>query len=199
MGMPAIQRDWTADEVRALQDESRPWPRYELIDGELLVTPSPGTVHQVAVGALLLLLDPYVTQEDIGIALPSPADLELQPGEITQPDVFVVPLLESPQTDRLGTWADVKRLLLAVEVISPSSVHTDRVKKRRYYLAAGVPEYWVVDLDARTLERWTPGDDTPTTLRSMFEWRPAGASAPLIIDLTSMFDRIWTRRRRMPF
>ena len=60
MGMPATARRWTVDEVREMQDEERPWPRYELIEGELLVTPSPVRAHQRAVAKLLLLLGPYV-------------------------------------------------------------------------------------------------------------------------------------------
>src|SRR6185503_19102091 len=105
MGMPAIRRRWTTDDVRALMDESRAWPRYELIGGELLVTPAPGFIHQIAVTALLGVLTPYVRREDIGVALPSPADLELRLGEITQPDVFVVPLETSANNDRIAKWS----------------------------------------------------------------------------------------------
>src|ERR1700730_17091006 len=60
MRMPASARRWTADEVRALSDESRPGPRYELIDGELLVTPSPRPVHQIAALELARRLVDYV-------------------------------------------------------------------------------------------------------------------------------------------
>ncbi|MEO7083825.1 MAG: Uma2 family endonuclease [Gemmatimonadaceae bacterium] len=163
MGMPAIKRRGTTDEVRALMDESRPWPRYELVDGRLLVTPSPGVVHQVAVMELLTILIPYVDRNSLGITLVSPADLERQPGEITQPDLFVVPLKSPARLDRRPTWADVATLILAVEVISPSSARSDRVLKRRHYMAAGVPEYWIVDLDERSVERWCPLRSTPTT------------------------------------
>lgn len=197
MGMPAIRRRWTTDDVRALMDESRAWPRYELIGGELIVTPAPGFVHQIAVTEILLLLGPYVVRENMGITLASPADLELQRGEITQPDVFVVPLETSPNPDGKPTWADVTRLLLAVEVLSPSSVRTDRVQKREFYMDAGVPEYWVVDVDARIVERWTPGRETPTVFRETLEWRPEGATTSLITDLGTMFERIWNAFRRI--
>jgi Uma2 family endonuclease len=58
-------------------------------------------------------------------------------------------------------WGDFKRLLLAIEIISPSSVRIDRIIKRDFHLDAGVPEYWIVDLDARIIERWTQGRESP--------------------------------------
>lgn len=132
--MPAESKSWSVEEVRDMQDESRPWPRFELIGGKLLVTPAPGEIHQVGVAELLM-----------------------------------------------------------IEVISPSSVRTDRQTKREYYPSAGVPEYWVIDFDARLLERWTPGSETPAVLRGAFEWRPAGASAALVVDLPALFENAWRK------
>ena len=91
MGMPGERQRWTADKVRAMQHESRPWPRYELIDGELLASPAPSWYHQRAVFRLARALDDYVRAYQLGEALMSPADIELEPERITQPDVFVVP------------------------------------------------------------------------------------------------------------
>ena len=197
MAMPSLRRRWTPRDVRALMSESRAWPRYELIGGELLVTPSAGVPHQIAVTELLLRLGPYVSTECLGIALASPADLELTPDEITQPDVFVVPLEPAAQPEWSPTWADVTRLLLAVEVFSPSSARNDRVLKRDHYMEAGVPEYWIVDLDARIIERWTPAAATPEVFRDSITWEPVGASAALTIDLAPFFGTIWTTFRRL--
>jgi Uma2 family endonuclease len=188
MGMPAITRRWTAADVRALTTEDRAWPRYELIDGELLVTPGPRTAHQFAITELLLLLCPYVEAMSIGLTLPSPSELELKPGTITQPDVFVIPAETRIAGDAIE-WPDVKSLVLAVEVLSPSSLRTDRVKKRDFYLENGVEEYWIVDLDARVVERWRPEQETPELLRDQLEWAPRGG-APLVIELPAYFDRI---------
>jgi Uma2 family endonuclease len=183
--------------VRDLIDESRAWPRYELIDGELIVTPSASYPHQIAVGEILLAIKEYVLAEKVGLAVCSPADLELQPDTITQPDVFVLPAAAFPETDDTPSWADFTDLLLAVEIISPSSVRTDRIVKRDFYLRAGVAEYWIVDLDARIVERWMPDRETPEILRGIFEWKPAGADSPLIIDLVELFNTIWTQHRKL--
>lgn len=190
MGMPAIRRRWTTAEVRDLMDESRKWPRYELISGELIVTPAPGARHQLAVIEIIRLILPYLEKETIGILLTSSADLELQPDTITQPDIFVVPRNPTPEAGARPTWKDITSLLLAVEIISPSSIRTDRVDKRDFYMEADVAEYWIVDLDARIIERWLPARSTPEVLRTSLEWLPHGASTPLIIDLAGLFDRI---------
>ena len=190
MGMPAHARRWTAAEVRALTDETRPWPRYELIDGELLVTPAPRPAHQIVVGRLFTLLSAYVDAERLGLALMSPADLELEAGTVTQPDVFVVPSAFSHDTGPLREWTQVRGLLLAVEIISPSSVHYDRVTKRAFFQGVGVPEYWVVDADARAVERWRPEYRAPETLRERLAWRPEGTTTPLVIDLPAFFAKV---------
>ena len=187
MGMPAIRRRWTTAEVRSLMDELRAWPRYELIGGELLVTPAPRGAHQLVVVELVVLLYEYLGREPVGTVVTSPADLELRPGTITQPDVFVVPATTRPTGDQLE-WSDVTALLLAVEVLSPGSVRTDRVEKRDFYMDADVAEYWVVDADACIVERWTPERETPVIVRDRLTWAPAGAE-PLVIDLTALFDR----------
>ena len=189
MGMPAIRRHWTTADVRGLMDEARAWPRYELIGGELIVTPSPGGRHQYAVTELLFLVTSYLRGTSIGIAFASPADLEMESGTITQPDVFVVPAGGAVSDDDFR-WSHVTRLLIAIEVISPGSVRTDRVTKREYYMNVGVPDYLIVDVDARMIERWSQGRDTPDVLRDRLEWHPAGASAPLIISVPEFFDHI---------
>jgi Uma2 family endonuclease len=131
---------------------------------------------------------PAVRRRWIGLPLVSPSDLELRPGTITQPDVFVVPIRQDPG-DTIARWSDIRSLLLAVEVLSPSSVRTDRVEKRDLYLDADVAEYWVVDIDARVVERWTPTHATPEILRTELTW-PAASTDPLAIDLPELFERV---------
>lgn len=190
MGMSAIHRRWTTADVRSLIDESRHSPRYELIDGELIVTPSPGVSHQMAVAELLYILRPYLDQQGVGLPATSPADLELVPDSITQPDVFVLDPHSVADTVERPTWADFKRLLLAIEILSPSSIRIDRIVKRDFYLDAGVPEYWILDLDAQIIERWIQGRESPEVCRDSLVWLPENAESPLTIDVPELYETI---------
>src|SRR5690348_7978616 len=94
MAMPSRTRKrWTADEARRLNEENpRRWPRYEVIEGELLVTPAPRPAHQLVAQELLVRLKQYTDSErDVGQTLMSPADIALEPDSTVQPDVFVYP------------------------------------------------------------------------------------------------------------
>jgi Uma2 family endonuclease len=196
MGMPATnKRVWTADEVRRLNEavEARGmrWPRYELIDGELLggeMTPAPNSAHQEAVLALAERLRAYLRRERLGRALVAPADVRLTPERVVQPDVFVVP---REFDKRVEGWTSIRTLLLAIEILSPHSAREDRVLKRRIYQRAGVPEYWIVDLDARAMERWRPADERPEVLDTEVVWHPEGVGEPLVLDLGDVFRDVF--------
>jgi Uma2 family endonuclease len=188
MVMPAINRRWTASEVRQLiATNPLATPRYELVDGELLVTPSPTWPHQRAVQILMRELSMYLRAEPVGHVGDSPFDVEPEPELIVQPDVFVVPIAESR---RLLHEMPARALLLAVEVLSPTSSRHDRVIKRPAY-QRHVPEYWVVDLDARLVERWLPNDDRPALITETLAWRPAGASTSFALELPIYFAEIY--------
>ena len=62
--------------------------------------------------------------------------------------------------------------------------------KRRRYQREGVPEYWIVDVDARLVERWRPGDERPEVLTETLDWRPDAAHPPLVVDLAAYFARV---------
>lgn len=190
--MPAVPgRRWSVREVRQLIEEAPlATPRYELVDGELLVTPSPAALHQGAVAFLLAMLVPYVRKHLIGVAYTSPFDVELEPDSLVQPDVFVLPLTEA---QRLRTEMPAREVLIAAEVISPSSARYDRVKKRALY-QRHVSEYWVIDLNARLVERWTPNDDRPEIIVDTLVWRPAGASEPFTLELAGYFADVYLER-----
>lgn len=108
--MPAsVEHVWTPEEVRLLPDDGK---RYECIDGELLVSPSPSYDHQYVVLALCLAIAPYVARERSGVTLPSPSDLEVVPGTLVRPDLFVAARPASGASIR--SWQDITALLLAV-------------------------------------------------------------------------------------
>lgn len=188
VAVPGLRRRWTATEVRALMDDTRASPRYELIDGELLVTPSPSPVHQRAVHLLQRVLDDYCGTHLLGEVFHSPADLSLDEESIVQPDLFVVPPLTPPLR---RDWSVVRSILLAVEVLSPSSVKLDRVTKRRFFQRVGVPEYWTIDLEERRVERWRPFDPEAAVFDRQLSWLPSRAADPLHIDLPDLFARVW--------
>jgi Uma2 family endonuclease len=173
----------TADMVRALTDETRHWPRYETVHGELLVTPVPRLWHQEIVLRLAIALTSYLDRDPVGHAFMSPSDISWGPDTIVQPDVFVVPIEQA----RTLNWREVRQLLLAAEVLSPSSVRADRFTKRRLYQEQGVPAYWVIDADEYTAEVWNPSDQFPRQEHDVLVWTPAGASAPFTIEFARLF------------
>lgn len=188
MGMPAVVRHWTAREVRDLIAASPlTTPRYELVDGELLVTPSPTYRHQMAVSGLHVALTEYLRVERVGRALTSPCDVELEPEFISQPDVFVVPIDEHR---RLDGGLPVRALLLAAEVLSPSSGRHDRVRKRPLY-QRNVPDYWIIDLDARIIERWRRNEARAEILTATLKWVPDGAHSAFTLDLLAYFADVF--------
>lgn len=183
MGMPETLERWTAAQVRDLPDDGH---RYEVVDGELLVTPAPTFDHQRAVGELFAALREYCRTTKIGEAVTSPADIEFDPRTLVQPDVFVVPLGAA----RPKNWTDIRNLLIAAEVLSPSTARADRTVKRRRYQRAGVPEYWIVDLDARLIERWHPSDQRPDLITDRLTWHPLDMDAPFVLDLPAFFGSV---------
>ena len=181
-------RSWTVAEVRRLIAESPlASPRYEVVAGELLVTPSPAGPHQIAISLLVIALGEYLRRERVGMVLTSPFDVELEPDSLVQPDAFVVPLHERR---RIVTEMPARELLLAIETLSPSSGRYDRVTKRPVY-QRHVPEYWILDLDARLVERWRPGDERPEILTELLEWHPQGATESFRLELPGFFAEVF--------
>lgn len=189
MAMPALPPDfasrrWTVDEVLAL-NEANATTRYECVDGELLVTSGPSIGHQDASGRLYRRIADYLDVERIGYPFFAPLDVQLTDDSLVQPDLMVVPLRDG-RPPRTGDRID--RLILAVEILSPSSRHGDRVVKRKLYQRARTPEYWIVDIEARAVERWRPDDARPEIVDGVLEWHPAGATTPLQLDVEALLS-----------
>jgi Uma2 family endonuclease len=125
--------------------------RYEILDGELSVTPAPATKHQTALGNLYRFLANYVVANQLGKLFIAPTDLILAPTTVVQPDLIFI------GTDRLHVVTE--RAIegaptLVVEILSPTTHQTDRVTKAQVYARYQIPHYWLIDPDQRTLEAY---------------------------------------------
>ncbi|MEP7326840.1 MAG: Uma2 family endonuclease [Gemmatimonadota bacterium] len=181
MGMvaPAL---YTAAMLRALPDDGK---RYEVVSGELLVTPAPRRVHQRAVGELgFLLRTGLQLVRDVEV-LHSPADIELEERTLVQPDLFVT--RRAPGEESFS-WKAID-LVLVIEVLSATTARYDRLTKRILYQRHGV-EYWIVDLDGRVVERWRPGDERPDIVAGTLEWQVPGSEQVCSINLEAFFSSV---------
>jgi Uma2 family endonuclease len=188
MHMPAQRtppRRWTEEEFFEARDSAPFGERWELVDGEVLVTPSPHWTHQGVIGSLYVLLRAYLQANPVGIAFLSPLDVRLEPGLVLQPDLLVVPTGELRKRDDI-----VRHLLLAIEVMSPSSARHDRVTKRPRYQRNRVPEYWIVEDRSQTVERWRPEDARPELIADRLTWQPQGTVEPFVLDLPEFFATV---------
>lgn len=140
---------WTYDDYAALPEDGK---RYEVIEGELLMTPAPNFRHRDIVLWLGFLLRGHVLEHGGGRVAIAPADVVLSEINVVQPDLLFIAHADG---DRI-TEANLQGApSLAVEVLSDA--RRDRVLKRRLYEQFGVKEYWIVDPDAERVEvyRWT--------------------------------------------
>ena len=181
MGMPAQQTEWTADMVRALPEDGQ---RYEVLDGALFVSPSPRPDHQSVVLRLGLLLHAYLDNHRLGWVFISPADLEFSERRYLQPDVFVV---ANVGQGRPRTWAAARPVSLVIEVVSDSTARADRLSKRTIYQDERIPEYWIVDPDARLIERWMPRDERPAVIADVISWQPKDDVPALELNVPELF------------
>ena len=174
---------YTADMVRALPEDGN---RYEVVYGELVVTPAPRPWHEIIQRRILLEIDLYLKRHPVGEVLGSRADISWGPDVLVSPDVFVVSLEQARTLD----WSQMRDLLLVAEILSPSSAQHDRFLKRRRYQEAGIPLYWIVDPDERHVEVWTPADAFPRFERRHLVWHPSGAAEPFSLSLAELFRPI---------
>ena len=136
-----VPREWTYAElvayVESLPHDVNPHS-YEIVDGALVVTPSPDADHEIVSEGVRAVIRAALPRENVVIG---PIDIDLRPSYRT-PDLAVVPAGLFGTRTRPIRPADV---LVVVEVVSPSSVTTDRITKPAQYAAAGIPAYWRVE------------------------------------------------------
>jgi len=163
---PASNR-WTYAEFARLPDDGN---RYEVIAGELHMTPAPRPVHQQAAFEIGRLLGNFVVEHQLGWVLPAPIDVLFGEGDYLEPDLVFV------RRERVGIVSDrgVEGAPdLVVEVLSGSSAARDRGIKRARYAHFGVPQYWVVDPEAKQIEVYRMQEDPlhPEIVRDTLAWR----------------------------
>ncbi|WP_338833512.1 hypothetical protein MHLNE_24430 [Moorella humiferrea] len=176
------KQKYTYDDYIRLDDDNR----YEVVEGELLLTPSPGFKHQDVVRKLAGLLSAWIEGQNLGVVITAPFDVVLARDTVLQPDIVY---LARENYHRLTNVCLQGAPDLVIEVISPSTIRRDRISKSRLYLKYGVKEYWLVDPEGGTVEIFT---NTPEG------WRLAGTfsqeevlNSPLLpglaVDLTAVF------------
>ena len=182
MAMP-ITRHFTAADLAAMPDDGQ---RYEIVRGELLVTPAPRDLHQLIVTRLFGELWEYLKPHGLADQLvTAPADITFANDTVLEPDLFVA---DTSALLRSRKWTDVTTLFLVVEVISRSTTRNDRTTKREEYQRHGVPHYWIVDGDQRQVEVWTPDAQAPVIERERILWRHSAIADECVIDLVKLFD-----------
>ena len=136
---------WTDEDVWALPDDGN---RYEIIDGELLVTAAPVPRHQLVSGRIFLVLGPYVDAHG-GVVVYAPLQVRFTGSRVVEPDLLY---LRAEHRHRLTAERCEGPPDLVVEISSPSTRARDRLAKRALYESEGVPEYWFVDLENDVIE-----------------------------------------------
>lgn len=136
---------WTYEEYRKLDDEKR----YEVLEGELRMAPTPDPYHQDVSRELELLLVQFVGKNKLGKVYYAPIDVVFDQQTVLQPDIIFI---SNDSLSKVKKNAVFGAPDLVVEIISPSSVAADRYTKRRIYERFGVREYWIVDPENRTIE-----------------------------------------------
>jgi Uma2 family endonuclease len=181
MALAAHIEPWTLEQLHRLPDDGN---KYELVRGELFVTPPPGDEHETVLAKLSEILAPYVREHRLGHVYHPKSVMRFEGSEV-EPDLMV----RARHPDRRGEESDWTRApipILVVEVLSDATRRRDRKQKKELYLDAGVTEYWIVDCVARaiTVVRQT-GD---TIVHDQMAWSPDGAPSRLEFPVEEILD-----------
>jgi len=173
---------WTYAEFARLPSEGS--ARYEVVDGNLAVTPAPTPRHQIVVTELARVLANFVRPRRLGHVLVGPVDVLFGEGDYFEPDLVFVSADRSSIMSARGIEGAPD---LIVEVTSPSSAHRDHGIKLERYRHFGVPEYWIVDVDARTVEVWRLRDGASSAeivgADAHIRWAPGAGGDTLQISV----------------
>ncbi|MGI6286130.1 Uma2 family endonuclease [Neomoorella humiferrea] len=122
---------------------------FQLIGGKLIMTPAPGTYHQIILMRLIEKLLFFLAGKDLGILFTAPVDVFLEEKETYQPDIIFIAKdrMHIIETTKIKGAPD-----LVIEILSPSTGYYDLKKKARVYARCGVKEYWIVDPEDKSIE-----------------------------------------------
>ncbi len=175
----------TYDDLCRIPDDGK---RYEIIGGELLVSPSPVRAHQELLSFLHLVVGNYVRQHHLGRLYFAPVDVRLSPRDVVQPDLLFI------RHDRLDIYharGDVQGPPdLVVEIVSPSSVETDPGRKFDLYAASGVSEYWLADPATRRFQLFVLREGRYTESAPVAGRLHSTVIAGLVLDPAELFAGI---------
>jgi Uma2 family endonuclease len=132
------------DDYAAIPPDGKRW---ELLDGDVHVTPAPSPLHQWVSKRLQRQLEAYFEARGLGRVYNAPIDVILTPHDVVQPDLVVVTDL-----GQVSTRGIEGAPTLLVEVLSPTTLLYDRTTKARRYAALGVPHFWLVEPEPRRIE-----------------------------------------------
>jgi Uma2 family endonuclease len=139
-------RRFTYEEYKKLPDDQR----YEVLAGELEMTPAPTNRHQRILIRLTVALETFTQERGCGTLLVAPTDVILSAGTVLQPDLLFVSRDRQSIIDPDGGVHGAPNLV--IEIISPATAERDLVIKRQLYGMYGVQEYWIVDPEAISIE-----------------------------------------------
>lgn len=176
-------RPLTADDLNEFPDDDK---RYEIIGGQLIVSPSPSSRHQEILTLLTTWVTLHVLQNNLGRVFVAPMDVHLSFYDVVQPDLLVV---LDERRDIIQEKGIVGAPNLVVEILSPSSLITDRVDKAALYAKNGVQEYWIVDPIAETVTVYGLDGDrfSPSAKLDRDKDLYSPAITGLILDLDDIF------------
>ena len=178
MHMAMQMRAWTLDEVHRLPDDGN---KYELVRGELFVTPAPTVDHETIIARLTRVLEPYVAAHELGLVYQPRAVLRFEASEV-EPDHEV----RQPPPGKRVPWEKVPVPILVIEVPSPFTRRRDREQKRAFYMDAAVAEYWIVDPESESVTVVRHGSDD-VTVHDELLWQPRCELPSLAVLLSELF------------
>ena len=175
--MAATVKRWTLEEVHSLPDDGN---TYELVRGNLFVTPPPSVAHEELAAVLAGLLQPFVVEHELG-RVHRPRAVVRGLGSEVEPDLMVRAAARGAES-----WSSLPLPILVVEIASDGTRRRDLVQKRQLYADLGIPEYWLIDGNEGSIRVIRPNEIELIATDSIL-WTPQGAAEAFRLDVARYF------------